>query len=67
MTQPKMDKLERRFMDKSDLLHTVELNGGRIEVFKHSIVFYDTEKEAMWECTYPEIYKLTDRHCNEGL
>ena len=44
-----------------DLLQTVELNGARIEVYKNSVVFYDTETEECWEYEWKDLFRLTDR------
>lgn len=47
-------------MKDPDLLHTVELNGGHIDVYKNSVVFHDEATEKCWEYEWKDLYRLTE-------
>jgi len=53
-------------MKDSDLLKTVVLNSAHIDIFENSIIFYDNQKEEMWEYTYPELFRLAYKNNNHG-
>lgn len=41
-------------------MHTVQLNGAKIEVYKHSVIFYDEVKEDMFELDWKELYEIAE-------
>jgi len=40
-------------------LRTIELNGAHVDVYKHSVIFYDDKEGTEKEYTWKDLYKLT--------
>lgn len=54
-------------MKDTHLLQTVELDSGRIEVYKGSIIFYNYKAEEEWEYNWEELYELTIVEANKTI
>ena len=46
-------------MKYDGLLHTVELRGAHIDLYKDSAIFHDDETKESWEFMWKEIFRLT--------
>ena len=41
------------------LIKTIEVNGGHIDVYKNSLIFYDDATEKNWEYEWKDLYRIT--------